>query len=200
MTAILNKRPPTAVELRRIAELVETLGASFPGGLELDELITKAGIISELGEGRIADYVAITGPVPISFEKGEAVLWIFNRVALFRLARNLVKKPQPEPPVPAEGYFSLPEIEKTRAPEKIVEQARGDLVVTDRRLCFLRDARSKIDIPIATIKGVLPYADGVQIVSLVEGERPRIFLVDDPWFAVNLIYRLIQRARGAKTG
>jgi hypothetical protein len=200
MTAILNKRPPTAVELRRVGELVEALGANFPGGLELDELITKAAIVSDLGDGRFSDCVAIAGPVPIAFEKGEMVLWIFNQVAMFRLARNLAKKPQPELPVPAEGYFSPPEVEKTRLPDKIVEQARGDLVVTNRKLCFLRDARSKIDIPFAGIKGVQPYADAVQIVSSVEGEPPRIFLVDDPWFATNLIYRLMQLARGAKTG
>jgi hypothetical protein len=203
ISSILNDRMLTATELQRVNELVDALGTNFPGGLELDELLAKIGVIVELGEGKIPDCVSIAEPVPIEFESGESVVWIFNQATLFRSRRRKRKETNEtkttNEPVTFDGRYRGPrEIEKAPFPrERFAEEATGDLLLTDRNLYFLRSARSSVKMQMTGIQGVQAYAEAVTLMNAQDDEPPRTFLLDDAWFAGNALQRLSQLSNAA---
>jgi hypothetical protein len=67
----------------------------------------------------------------------------------------------------------------------------GDLYVTDRAICFVAPT-STFKIASAKVVSVKPYSDGIEIVRDATTAKPQIFILDDPWFATNLISRLNQ--------
>jgi hypothetical protein len=199
ISSILNKRMLTAVELRRVTELVDALSENLPGGLELDELLAKLSVIAELGEGKIPEQVSVAEPIPLDFESGESVLWIFNQATLFR-SRRRKKGDEASDNAPvgfAGDYLGPGAVEKAHFPrQRFAEEATGDLLLTDRNLYFLRSARSSTNVPVAVIKNVEAYAEGITLTLAQESEDvSRTFLLDDAWFAGNAIHRLAELKR-----
>lgn len=200
ISSILNERMLTAAELSRVNELVDALGANFPDGLELDELLAKIGVIVELGSGKIPDCVSVAEPLPVEFEPGESVVWIFNQATLFRSRRRKRKEAkEANDPVAFDGRYLGPrDVGKVSFPrEKFAEEATGDLLLTDRNLYFLRSARSSMKMRVAGINGVQAYAEAVTLTIAQDDEPPRTFLLDDAWFAGNTLQHLSQRSHAA---
>ncbi|HVX35847.1 MAG TPA: hypothetical protein VHC71_06485, partial [Hyphomicrobium sp.] len=163
----------------------------------LDQKLIKLSIVNELYDGRIPDRVSIVGPMPVEFGRGESVLWIFNQVLAYRMAPG--KKEEGvsiDPASPIESrYVSTRALDKAHIPKKqLREKANGDLVVTNRNIYFLPNPESHIRIPISRIFSLQPYAEGFFVSCRPVKERSRAFLLDDPWFATNVIGRLAQLA------
>jgi hypothetical protein len=70
-------------------------------------------------------------------------------------------------------------------------EGNGTLFITDRALYFVSPTKT-VKVPATKIASVRPYSDGLEITRDVATAKPQIFMVDDPWFAVNVITRLNQ--------
>lgn len=194
--AMSQERPPTSTDVERVAKFLEAIESRYMRGLDLDEALAKAGIIAELYEGRIPSPVTVVGPMPIEFGTGERVVWIFNQVGVCRPPPEVEEAPPIESDAPASRDYLRPdEISAQAVPPGIRRRvARGDLVVTDRNIYFLRSETSQTRMPLVKVVGFQPYADAVHIVCN-PAKRSRTFLFDDAWFAANLINGLLRRVQ-----
>ena len=62
----------------------------------------------------------------------------------------------------------------------------GDLVLTNRHLCFLSDSTA-LKIPLRAIVAVVPHADGLRVMRDEASGKPQTFVLDDPSFAATAI-------------
>jgi hypothetical protein len=196
--SILQERAVKSSELKRIIEFADSLELIFSDGLGLDERLIKMGIVSDLYEGKLSDSVVIVGPMPIELGLGEAFLWIFNDVRSYQMPVKTINTDLPINLVnPADAhYFNLAAVAKNHAPvARLGGEARGDLVLTNRNIYFLQSETSKLRIPISRITSLKPYAEGLLVGWKPHELQSQLYLLDDAWFAANVIARLIQLVR-----
>jgi hypothetical protein len=194
---ILQQRPLSSAEVDRVTDLADALGGIFPDGLGLDEKLAKVRIISELNDGKIADNVSIAGPVPVEFGRGESILWVFNHVRAFRMAKNdKGGSLKVNPTGSLDGSYVSPQmLEKFHvALENLDEEATGDVVLTNRNIFFLQNESTVTRIPIARILLLRVYAEGFHVACRPAADRSRMFLLDDTWFGANAVTLLVQLA------
>jgi hypothetical protein len=195
--SILKERTLTSGEVWRITELIDELGAGFREGLGLDEKLLKVSIVSGLYDKIIPDPVSVVGPMPIEFGRGEAILWIFNDVTSYRMPVDPDAKSVPiEMHSPVDNrYFSPKLLGETHVPKKkLSDEAKGDLILTNRNIYFLQSESSQTRIAISRIVSMQAYAEGLYVGWKPSEGRSRTFLLNDSWFAANVIARLIQLA------
>jgi hypothetical protein len=191
--SILKERPVTIAEAQRIIELTDTLEAAFSESFELNEKLVKTSIISELYDGRIPDPVSVVGPMPFEFGRGETVLWIFNRVSLVRAAtadtpggiRIDATEQLKEP------YFGPAALENQHTSLNGSNAEQGDLILTNRNLHFVQSEETRTRIPIARIQVLVAYREGIHVIANPARKRAPLYVLDDAWFAANVIGRLV---------
>jgi hypothetical protein len=64
----------------------------------------------------------------------------------------------------------------------------GLLLVTQKKVYFKGPARNT-SIPTDKILSVDAYSDGIAIMQDAANAKPKVFKLDDPWFATNLILK-----------
>jgi hypothetical protein len=192
--SILKDRPVAIAEAQRIIELTDTLEAAFSESFELNDKLVKTSIISELYDGRIPDPVSVVGPMPFELGRGETILWIFNHVSLFRITtddtlggiRIDVTEQTKEP------YFGPAALESRHAPVNGSSgEAQGDLILTNRNLHFVQSEETRTRIPIARIQVLAAYREGIHVIANPDKKRAPLFVLNDAWFAANVVGRLI---------
>jgi hypothetical protein len=196
---VLEERLLTAAEEERIAEIKGALGPALADMADLNEKLIKIGILRDLKAGQIPDRVTVVGPMPIDLRPHEHVVWIFNRVVGFR-------RPAAVPASDAAGgitfpatdtdlYCGLRAFDHDPVPrENLVEEATGDLVLTNRNIYFIYGG-GKQRIPMAKITALQPHADGIQVTCEQPQGRSRAFKLEDPWMAANLAVGLLTLAQ-----
>lgn len=200
--AVLEERLLTATEEERIAEIKGALGPALADTADLNEKLIKIGVLRDLKAGQIPDRVTVVGPMPIDLRPHEHVVWIFNRVVGFRRpaatasdAAGGITFPATEPDL----YCGLRAFDNDPVPmEDLVEEATGDLVLTNRNIYFIYGG-GKQRIPMAKITALQPHADGIQVTCEQPQGRSRAFKLEDPWMAANLTVGLLMLAQDNKT-
>jgi hypothetical protein len=198
MAAATHDHLLTLEEEERILEIAEALKLPIGEIDGLEDKLVKIDILRELDDGQIPDRITVAGPMPIELEAGETIIWIFNRVKIFRSQKSSATKERaggappklllPRSDMP--DYLSPAGFGEQAAPTKKVPQIGiGDLVVTSRNI-FILFEHQEIKLPLAKIGGFQIYADGLQLARRQGDERPTTLLLDDPWFAANLLLRL----------
>ena len=192
--SVLAERLLTTTEEERISEIKDALGPGIADVTELNEKLIKISMLRELDAGQLPDRVTVVGPMPIELRQHERVIWIFNRVICFR--RRI---PVTSPPVGTGIVFPATEndlycglrafINDPIPTDDLLEEATGDLVVTDRNIYFIFGDGDR-RIPLAKITALQPHADGIQVTCEQPQGRSRTFKLGDPWLAANLIVRL----------
>jgi hypothetical protein len=197
--AVLENRLLTPAEDERITEIKDALALGLADVTSLDEKLIKISILRELGAGELPDRVSVVGPMPIELHGHERVIWIFNHVVCFR--RRSAPVPRPEsggiafPATEKDLYCGLRAFNNDPLPmDDLLDEATGDLVVTNRNVYFIFGAGQR-RIPMTKISALQPHADGIQVTCEQPQGRSRIFKLDDPWLAANMIVRLIMLAQ-----
>jgi hypothetical protein len=192
---IATERCATVAEAHRLVDIADALEKAFPGGLDLNETVTKILMLAELSTGLIPEYVSISGQVPIDFGPGESGLWIFSQVdAWWTEPTEESGAIRFERSKEAPGFYvtrkpaDFPHI---RTPEG--KPRRGDVLLTNRKMYFVRNEAKYVAVPIAQIYSLTPYADGISLIYNPRKPRGAIFRLDDPWFAANLVVGLVLR-------
>lgn len=194
--SILRERPLTVSEAQRIMEFTDALELIMPDGLGLDEKLTKAAIIAELRDDRTPNHVSVVGPMPIEFGRNESVIWIFNQATAYRAP--VIEAEHSSLPVfaSADIPYMTPQAVAEIAPPagRLGREMKGDLVLTNRAIHFLRSENASLRIPIARVVSLQVNREGVHVACAV-AKQSRLFLVDDPWFAGNVIGQLLGQMR-----
>lgn len=191
---VLEERLLTTAEEERISEIRDALGPDIADLTDLNEKLIKIGMLRELNAGQLPDRVTVVGPMPINLRQHERVIWIFNRAICFRRRSPLTSPPEGTgivfPATEKDLYCGLRAFINDSIPtDELLEEATGDLVVTDRNIYFIfGDGQRRI--PMAKITALQPHADGIQVTCEQPQGRSRTFKLGDPWLAANLIVRL----------
>jgi hypothetical protein len=197
--AVLEERLLTAAEDERITEIKDALGPGIADVSDLNEKLIKISMLRELNAGQLPDRVTVVGPMPIELRGHERVIWIFNRVICFRRRAAVTTPPQGAgivfPATDKDLYCGLRAFINDPMPmDVLVEEATGDLVLTDRNIYFIfGDGQRRI--PMAKITALQPHADGIQVTCEQPQGRSRAFKLGDPWLAANLTIRLMMLAQ-----
>ncbi len=185
---VLRQRLLSSAEERRILELKAALALNAADIIEVEDKLLKAGILRDLVERKNSDRVAVSGPMPIKLLPNENVLWIFNRVRCYR----------PPPEDDGSGVLvSVAAVDAVYMPtaslgtdfaskRSDLEDGSGDLVVTNLNLYFLSEGKFR-RIPLVKMTALHSYRDGIKVTRGVPEQKTRIFVLDDPWFASNLV-------------
>ncbi len=158
--------------------------------------LAKALTLRDVMQGILKPREHVTGPLPFLLQKGELLLWLFNGVKLYhvekhthyegrthglsvRLFRGVYYR--------AGGFKGVPVTETGN-----VLVATGVLGVMQEALYFAGQGHA-FRIPFKKIVGLVPYSDGLGVQRDGEQAKPMTFVLDDGWFAYNLITNLTQR-------
>lgn len=162
------------------------LPSSTPGHGRL----VKAGILRDLDEGRAEPRVEIED-VPISLKRGEVLLWCFQEVQLgeMRSQSHYVGGSRGVSFRVAKGvYCRVGAFKGQRVSTSSLQMTgEGSLFITNRALSFVGDKTLKV--ALNKIISVDPRAEGIIVHREQANPKPLVFMVDDPWFATNLILK-----------
>jgi hypothetical protein len=214
----------TAGELKpddnaHIATLAETFGIDLHALKGAGERLIKASLLRDLRDGRLPADIRLDGPVVLNLERDEAVVWVFNQVACYSVARSdkpathsqhvgrshltmrmngfkavasasdtSAKVPPENAPETraAKRSSARPDASSDERTQGLALDGTGDLVLTNRHLCFLSDS-TVLKIPLRAIVAVVPHADGLRVMRDEASGKPQTFVVDDPSFAATAI-------------
>lgn len=197
VNAILIERLPTKSEATRILELADALQSYLSDDVRPYESFVKIDILRELQEGKIPDLVTVAGPMPIALRQAETVIWIFNYVTAYQRGDNVGTQDNGiELALDKVAYYGPNAFNNVPAPRDTLHgESSGDLVVTNRNIYFITREGQSTRLPIARITALRAYADGIHIACEPALERTLTFILNDSWFAANLVLRLVQFVR-----
>jgi len=197
VNSILKDRLLDKNESARVQELADALHAYLSDDISTFEMQTKIAILREIQDGKIPDLVSVAGPMPIELRQGETVIWIFNHVTAFRKDQNgAAQSAGIELPLDKKIYYGIDAFAKSPLTrDSLKGELNGDVVVTNRNICFIGRDVPPVRLPIARITALRAYADGIHIACEPAPERTVTFALPDSWFAANLILRLVQLSR-----
>jgi hypothetical protein len=186
----------TEAEEERIIEIADAVGLTLDAIPKADDKLIKANVLRELDAGRIPDRVTVVGDLPVELAADESVVWIFNQTKIYRSGRSKRREPARLPSTSPIAhlplYYSATMLDADGGnPARLVEEAVGDLVVTTNQLLTVWRERQR-SIPYAKIVGFRARRDGFLIARGGSQDSVVLFAVDDPWFAANLVARLLR--------
>lgn len=183
----------TPEEEQRIDELGKAFGLSGPDLGAAGHRLVKAAILRDLDDGRIPRRVNLKGDCPINLARGETIIWIFNGVS-YQTMRSRTQYVGGSHGVSLrimKGVYyrvGAHKGERVQTPY-LSQEGQGNLAVTDRAIYFIAPTKV-VKIAAAKIVSIKPYSDGIEIMRDAATAKPQFFLLDDAWFAANLISRL----------
>src|SRR5262249_22242901 len=182
--------------------------------------LVKASVLRDLKGGKLPADLRLDGPVVLNLERNESVVWVFNRVACYSVARSdkpathsqqvgrssltmrmngfkaVTTAPENDSRAPpANALMQQSAKKKPKSGQVAASDAdtqplaldgTGDLVLTNRHLCFLSD-NTALKIPLRAIVAVVPHADGLRVMRDEASGKPQTFVLDDPSFAATAI-------------
>jgi hypothetical protein len=198
----LQERLLNEAEAKRFADVAEALAPILGSSDRFDEKLAKIEVLTELNSGKIPDVVSIEDELPIELQPDEQVIWIFNGVTAYRTRRAGVSPENSGLQLAVNGgaYYGPLAFDNTNMinlpVQEFVELGRGDLIATSQNLIFLETGGDPRIIPLSKVATVHAYTGAVRLTMGVQ-ESNRAFMLDDVWFAANLIVRLLRLAKQA---
>ena len=200
---LLRQRLLSADEEQRIVELKIQLKIDDHDFSVVEDKLVKSAILRDVASGTNSNLTEIAGPMPIDLRPDEIVAWIFNRVKCFRSRpsdRNAsttqqVSQLEINARQTNNWYFPSASLNIIFVPkDAALKEGSGDLVITNYNIHFLTEGKLRT-MPISKISSLNSYADGIEIKRTGTENEGRSFVLDDPWFALNLITILIRSSQ-----
>jgi len=194
--ASLSQHLMTVEEEDRILEIAEALGFSIDDIPGLDDRLIKISMLRDLEDEQTPNRVKVVGDMPFKLDRDEKVVWIFNNIKNYRQPKS--KEPAaPAAPAPLQremsSYLSPASLgERPLDTKGLIERTGGDLMITDRNVIGIVSNEHHRKFPLAEIGAFHTYANGFQIIRKPAGAGTLNVVVDDPWFAANLIVSLLR--------
>jgi hypothetical protein len=194
---------PTPFEEDRIVEIANAVGLTLDAVPVADDKLIKASILRELALGQIPNRVTVAGSLPVDLVPDEDIIWIFNQIKPHRSPPSKESTPQLHPlPAIADlpDYYSPLTLAQDQGYTKaFVEGPVGDLIVTTEQLVIVQKERTR-SIPYDRITGFGARHDGILIARRPSDSRIILLMVDDVWFATNLVSQLLRLKATVEAG
>ncbi len=179
----------------RLVDLKEGLSLSSGDLLRTDawDRITKSAVLRDLMNGVIPKRMRSDGSLPLNFQKGEQVVWAFDRCDYLeeKTRRQYVGGSRGVSVRIMKGvYYHVGEfrgqaIDRT---ERVYVDT-GLVAVTTKQIYFA-GATKAFRIPYAKIVSFEPFSNGLGIMRDAASAKPQIFATHDGWFTYNLVTNL----------
>jgi hypothetical protein len=159
------------------------------------ERLVKGAILRDLDHGKAPERVNIEGHIPLNLTRDEKLIWVFQNATYF-VSRTKTTYHGASHGVSvrlAKGLYYRTSAFKGHPvrTEYLSEEGTGLLAVTNRAVYFYSPLKS-FKLLSKKIIAVDAFSDSISITPDGANPKPRIFQLDDPWFAANVINRLNQ--------
>ncbi len=155
--------------------------------------MVKIATLREITGGKIPDRVNVNVNLPINFQKGEQIVWVFadSKYLEDKTYRHYVGRSQGVSVRIVKGvYYRTGAFQGRRIDEvERVYVDTGWMVVTSKNIYFA-GPRKSIRLPFTKIVSFEPFSDGIGIIRDAATAKPQIFITGDGWFTYNLITNL----------
>ena len=180
---------------KRLVDLKEGLSLSSGDLLRTDawDRITKSAVLRDLMTGVIPHRRKVDGSLPFNFQKGEGVVWAFDRVDYLedRTRREYVGGSRGVSVRVMKGVYYHVGGFKGRAIDRTerVHVDTGMVAVTTKQIYF-GGSKKAFRIPYGKIVSFEPFTNGLGIMRDSVSAKPQIFVTHDGWFTFNLVTNL----------
>lgn len=155
--------------------------------------VAKSGILRRVMAGEIPSNVDVDHQGMVNLQRGETLVWLFNRAQYLEdiVRKQVVGRSQGMSFRIMSGVYyrvggfkgeSISTLERKNL-------GTGVLLVTDKNLYFVGPGKTT-RIPYSKVVSFTPYSDAVGLMRDTLSAKPQFFVVDDAWFAFNLITNL----------
>jgi hypothetical protein len=179
----------------RLVDLKESLSLSSRDLLQTDawDRMAKSGVLRDLMNGVIPKRARFDGNLPLNFQKGEQVVWTFDRVDYLedRTRRQYVGGSTGISVRVMKGIYYHVGGFKGQAIDRTerVHVDTGLVAVTTRQIYF-SGAKKAFRILYTKIVSFEPFSNGLGIIRDGTSAKPQIFVTHDGWFTYNLVTNL----------
>jgi hypothetical protein len=176
----------------RLVAIAKATGIDQANAGSLWTRLVKAAVLRDVMEGKVPERVAVEGH-HANLMKAERPVWLFNGVRYYeeRTYRSFKGVSHGLSIRIAKGVYYRPSAFRGSPVEttKLVQVDSGQVLVTSHHIYFL-GTRKRLRVPYRKIVSVEPFKDGIGIQRDAMTARPQIFILDDAWFAYNLVSNL----------
>ena len=184
-----------ATEEKRLMEFKERFAISS-NDLNRNGMLEKAGksaVLREVLSGNIVEHAPNRSKIPINFQKGEQVVWVFIDAKYLedKTRRQFIGGSQGVSIRVMKGVyyrigaFTGQAIEHTER----VHIDTGMFVVTNKNIYFAGSLKS-VRLPYTKIVSFEPFSNGIGVMRDATNAKPQIFVTGDGWFTYNLVTNL----------
>ncbi len=156
------------------------------------EQLVKSRVLADIMEGKTPDHFEARG-LTIVLQKGEKVIWAFNRVASHetRTRRHFVGGSAGVSVKIAKGVYFRSAAFRGHPVEKteLVHADTGAFIITNKHL-FFQGAVRVVKLPVRKLAAIDPYSDGIGLQLDTASAKMRLFQNLDGKFAYNVITNL----------
>jgi hypothetical protein len=157
--------------------------------------VVKSAVLRDVMNGEFPERITINGSLPINFQKGEKIIWVFQNTEYLedKNKRHYVGGSQGVGIRVMKGvYYRVGSFkgEAINTTERMHVDT-GILVLTNKHMYFAGPAKS-LRLPYSKIVSFQPFSDGVGIIRDAATAKPQIFVTGDGWFSYNLAANLAQ--------
>lgn len=157
--------------------------------------ITKVAILRDVLSGVVPQRMSIVGSIPINFQKGEQLVWVFpgSEYLEDKIKRQYVGGSQGVSLRVMKGVYYRTSAFKGNAVEytQRTHIDTGWVVITDKHIYFAGPSKS-LRIAYSKVLSFLPFSDGFGVLRDAATAKPQIFVTGDGWFSYNLVINLAQ--------
>lgn len=155
--------------------------------------VAKSAILRRVLQGEVPANVDVDAGGVVNFQKGETPVWLFNGCEYLEdvVRKQFVGRSQGMSFRVMSGVYYRVGGFKGEPVASVERKSLGSgaLVVTDQNLYFVGPQKTT-KIPYKKVVSFTPYSDAVGVMRDAATAKPQFFVVDDPWFAFNLIANL----------
>jgi hypothetical protein len=155
--------------------------------------IVKGIVLREILEGKTPQRVKVDANLPFNFQRGEALIWIFQGVDYYeqKTRRQYVGGSTGVSVRVAKGLYLRTSAFKGTPVDttESVRVDRGFFGVTDKHVYFAGPSKA-FRIRHDKIVSLKPYTDGVGLFKDGASPKPQVFITGDGWFTYNLLTNL----------
>jgi hypothetical protein len=181
----LEKQLPDNDQHQRAGEIVQELGIFQD--TELLGLLLKSHALLDLQANNVPAIVRVAKDFPIKLSKKEHIVWIFNHVCLIKKHKLAnARRHKPEDFV----YVPYNRTSKLQRRFRWIHRTRGDLLLTDYYIYLILENHIPLGIPISHLTEIAIDEDTITLVTNQGKVNALTILLDDPWFAVNMVLGL----------
>jgi hypothetical protein len=152
-------------------------------------------VLREVLNGVVPKRMTFNSNLPINFQKGEQIVWVFPESSYLedKTRRQYVGQSKGVSVRVMKGvYYRVGAFQGQ--PVEWIERVHldtGYVVITNKNLYFAGPSKS-LRIPYKKIVSFLSFSDSIGIIRDAANAKPQIFVTGDGWFPYNLLTNLAQ--------